>query len=277
MEVNPALVGSTLENYPLKTLLISLAEGIAEAQIKLDEGSIRTASQLIDKKISLQDANGRMVEKSLLELGFMPTFYHFESAVIKVSVTITMKVEESTSTSVGASLSLSHSTNSTQTGTPNANPGTATNPPEGTTTPPATSEQLGGTGTKAERVARLVDDNTLPQLEKLATDRGLPKTGPKKALATRIIDFEDNKANTTPIQNPTIPPAPPPPPVPEEEVKIGRFKFTLDELQSLSITDLKRHGTTVGLTYVPADNGTTTDERKTTFGKKVFDAAKATP
>ena len=48
------------------------------------------------------DSTGVVRERSLLELGFAPTFYHFQEATIEISVTLTMKVEQSLSVGVVA-------------------------------------------------------------------------------------------------------------------------------------------------------------------------------
>ncbi len=95
-------VGDTISQYPLQQLILSLAEGIADAQLALDEASILASVALRERTLTI---NGQT--RSLLELGFLPTFYHFQSAKIKVSVSITMKIEESTSESFGGSVTVS--------------------------------------------------------------------------------------------------------------------------------------------------------------------------
>ncbi len=102
MDFDNLLVGQTISEYPLRELVLSLAQGIADAQQKLDEMSINAAVQMSQTQLTV---NGQT--RNLLELGFLPTFYHFQSAKIKVSVDITMKIEESRTETFGTSVSVS--------------------------------------------------------------------------------------------------------------------------------------------------------------------------
>lgn len=100
-EKDAKMVGQTLENYPLTTLVKNLGLGVAEAQAALNEASITAAIKMMEAELKIGDND----PISLLELGFTPAFYHFQSATLKVSVSISMKIEEQSSTGVEASLS----------------------------------------------------------------------------------------------------------------------------------------------------------------------------
>jgi hypothetical protein len=86
--------GETLTDVPIQDMIQRLGVGIAEAQLRLDQTSVRIATLLSGAKVDIQDAQGKAVSKSLLELGFTPTFYHFTEAELEVKMTLSMKVEE---------------------------------------------------------------------------------------------------------------------------------------------------------------------------------------
>lgn len=106
--------GQILADTNVATFVESLALGIARAQRELDRNSLETAVALASERPEFSD-------RSLLELGFSPTFYHFQYADVEVSLQITMRVERSTSVNVGLSADFGHSSSSTAQGT-----GTAT-------------------------------------------------------------------------------------------------------------------------------------------------------
>lgn len=76
---------NVLQKVDVSGIFTSLALGIAEAQEKLDDNSIR---QLI--RLSEQEVAG----KSLLELGFVPAFYQFEYADISASIHLEMQASQ---------------------------------------------------------------------------------------------------------------------------------------------------------------------------------------
>jgi len=61
--------------------------------------SIQTALELGTTTLDLHEAGGAVVTRSLLELGFMPTFYQFTESIIEVKISITMSNEISSSLS----------------------------------------------------------------------------------------------------------------------------------------------------------------------------------
>ncbi len=76
---------SVLQKVDVSAIFTSLALGIAQAQEKLDDNSIR---QLI--RLSEQQVAG----KSLLELGFVPAFYQFEYADVSASIHLEMQASQ---------------------------------------------------------------------------------------------------------------------------------------------------------------------------------------
>jgi outer membrane protein OmpA-like peptidoglycan-associated protein len=97
--------GQILADTNVATFVESLALGIARAQRELDRNSLATAIELASERPEFSD-------RSLLALGFSPTFYHFQHADIEVSLQITMRVERSLSVQVGFNTDFSHSSTS---------------------------------------------------------------------------------------------------------------------------------------------------------------------
>ncbi len=91
-----------LELAPLGQLVQSIGMAIAEAQYNMDRFVIKTLELLDDK-----EANGVLLpdetsKRSMLELGFTPSFYHFREATITAKVAFSAMHSESFS--VGAEL-----------------------------------------------------------------------------------------------------------------------------------------------------------------------------
>ena len=103
-QINRMNVGQKLLEAPVPQLIESMAKSIAQAQFELDATSVRIATKLADQRITLNDSDGKPVEKSLIELGFMPTFYQFQETTIEIKMTITMQVENSFGFGVAGSL-----------------------------------------------------------------------------------------------------------------------------------------------------------------------------
>jgi len=87
--------GEALMEVPVGDFIQKLGVGIAEAQLRLDQTAVRVAAMLSDARVEFRDAQGKTSTKSLLELGFTPTFYHFSETELEVRMTISIKVEES--------------------------------------------------------------------------------------------------------------------------------------------------------------------------------------
>lgn len=82
-------IGQVLGSLEIGKMVLTFAQDIANAQAELDLKSIESAQKLIAEKLTISGT-----EYSLLELGFMPTFYHISKATIEVSVQLQMKVAE---------------------------------------------------------------------------------------------------------------------------------------------------------------------------------------
>ncbi len=109
--------GKALQDVPLRSMFTSLARGIADTQARLDEAAVRMIRQMADATTTLHDPEGNLVTRSLLELGFVPSFYHFSEARIEVKVTLTMRTEEAEKTAAGMTLSSELGTSSSETTT----------------------------------------------------------------------------------------------------------------------------------------------------------------
>lgn len=97
MAQDTSKVSSMLQNYPLRDLLFSMAQGIIESQRKLDAISLQALYRALDNPITNKGGQSA----NLLELGLVPNFYQFEKVVIKVSVEIKMSEESTTEKSMG--------------------------------------------------------------------------------------------------------------------------------------------------------------------------------
>ena len=84
-----------LSSLPLAQLVAALGVGIADAQTRLDDNSISAAQRLADKTIDVPiPGTGETVSRSLISLGFTPTFYHFREATIELRVEMTVEFAE---------------------------------------------------------------------------------------------------------------------------------------------------------------------------------------
>ncbi|NUM46923.1 MAG: hypothetical protein HUU38_19635 [Anaerolineales bacterium] len=151
MDYDAKTVGQSLQQVPIADMIKSYASGIADAQWALDQKSIELAKALLTTKLTLPDSEGTPRERSLLELGFAPTFYQFQEATIEIAVSLTMKVEQSFSIGIGLSGSYGRST-PTQPSTPSqvtTPPAAGTDSGTGATTPAAGAATGAGAGAGA--------------------------------------------------------------------------------------------------------------------------------
>lgn len=81
---------SDLHQVPLPSMLRELGRGVADAQFGLDQAGMEIAQRLGDAKTYGVQFSGEENKRSLLELGFAPTFYHFAEATIDVRVSLSM-------------------------------------------------------------------------------------------------------------------------------------------------------------------------------------------
>ena len=82
--------GQRLADTNVATFIENLGLGIARAQRALDENSLNTAVEMATTRPEFSN-------RSLLDLGFSPTFYHYQHADLEVSMQMTLRVERSTS------------------------------------------------------------------------------------------------------------------------------------------------------------------------------------
>ena len=87
-------LGQALLDVPMDQIIERMARAIAMAQRRLDDVSISTAIELGNSTLDLHDAGGVVVTRSLLELGFLPTFYQFVDTTIDVSVALSFRTGE---------------------------------------------------------------------------------------------------------------------------------------------------------------------------------------
>ena len=78
-------VTKELEQAPLPDLVKNLALAIGHAQQELDHNTVKQIQQLAGQTIELPGLGS----PSLLQLGLMPTFYHFTETTIEARVTFT--------------------------------------------------------------------------------------------------------------------------------------------------------------------------------------------
>lgn len=129
-------LGQALLDVPMGDIVERMARAIANAQRSLDVMSIQSAMELGISTLDLHDDGGAAITRSLLELGFLPTFYHFTETTIDVSVALSIRTSEEFN--VGGSISI---------GTPTS--GTGTRPPSGTGTSPRPVGPTGPAGPSA--------------------------------------------------------------------------------------------------------------------------------
>lgn len=196
--------GQILADTNVATFIESLALGIARAQRELDRNSLETAIAIASERPEFSD-------RSLLELGFSPTFYHFQYADVEVSLQITMRVERTTSVNVGLSADFSHGTSSTAQGTGTAtitvrvggnSPATARirlaqAGPGSVTTGATRVELVNGAGTTPQQVS--IVPNSLRRTANALADR-MGQTSPLDAVPEVLRAEVQLVPGGTPIQ-----------------------------------------------------------------------------
>ena len=94
--------GQALMDVPIPKMIEMMGKAIANAQYELDASSVRAATLMSETRLDFADAEGKVEPRSLLELGFSPTFYHFSETTMEFKVTITTRVESGFELGVGA-------------------------------------------------------------------------------------------------------------------------------------------------------------------------------
>ena len=80
-----------LGEIPIAEMIKATAMGVIEAQFELERTTIALILQMGDPARGIQ-LGGQ--QRSLLELGFCPSLYHFEKAVISMTIDITVREAE---------------------------------------------------------------------------------------------------------------------------------------------------------------------------------------
>ncbi len=97
-------IGRDLLNVPMGDMIRQMAMAIADAQVDLDEASVRVAQIMAGDTVTVEDEAGNTVERqtrvtfggeelSMIELGFSPTFYQFVDTLIEVKIAIKLTRE----------------------------------------------------------------------------------------------------------------------------------------------------------------------------------------
>jgi hypothetical protein len=105
-------IGQDILNVPMGDMIRQMAFAIADAQLQLDESSLRVAELMSGTKVE-RDASGVATgtttdtrvsfdgeQVSMIELGFTPTFYHFIDTIIEVKIAIKVSLEIASSTTI---------------------------------------------------------------------------------------------------------------------------------------------------------------------------------
>lgn len=92
-----------MRNSPIPEMIQSLGKGFIDAQRELDNYVLESMKAMADPANGIQLERGGP-KKSMLELGMIPSFYHFQEATI--SVKLSLSSMEGTEKKVGASASL---------------------------------------------------------------------------------------------------------------------------------------------------------------------------
>lgn len=92
-----------LERAPLPDIIRGLAFAIGDAQMALDQNSIRQLKMMADPDngVSVSGEN-----RSLLQLGLVPSFYHFSESTIEAKVAFTMMKSHEISVSATAGVQI---------------------------------------------------------------------------------------------------------------------------------------------------------------------------
>lgn len=102
--------GELLADLKIATFIKEMALGIAEAQKALDENSVQQALELATTPIP-------GLNKTLIELGLSPPFYHFQYADIEINLAMSFRVQKEFALDVEASAKTSSSSSASSSST----------------------------------------------------------------------------------------------------------------------------------------------------------------
>lgn len=109
--------GEALLDVPMADIIERMGRAIAQAQLALDQASIQTAVELGDARLTLHNSAGAEITRSLLELGFLPTFYQFVETTIDITVSLSIRVGETVHLGATATVSNTQTSGTGATGT----------------------------------------------------------------------------------------------------------------------------------------------------------------
>ncbi|MDR0788191.1 MAG: hypothetical protein LBG44_10055 [Gemmatimonadota bacterium] len=105
-------IGQELLDVPFPEMIASMGLAIAQAQLEMDQTSLKIAQMMAGQEFITHDDEGNEVpnkilvdfgdgsgELSMLQLGFTPSFYHFVDTIIEVKVSIKISRQVTTSQS----------------------------------------------------------------------------------------------------------------------------------------------------------------------------------
>ncbi len=95
-----------MENTPIPALINSLGVAIVEAQMNMDLTVAKTIEALADREKNGIELPGTFEKKSLLELGFIPSFYHFSEVNISIRVALSSMEGEEMGVSAGVNVGI---------------------------------------------------------------------------------------------------------------------------------------------------------------------------
>lgn len=93
-----------LTQAPLPDMLENLGTAIANSQFAMDSNSMQIARMMGDRDKYGVQFSGEDEKRSLLELGFSPTFYHLSEATVDIRVSLSMSQSREVGLSVGAAV-----------------------------------------------------------------------------------------------------------------------------------------------------------------------------
>jgi hypothetical protein len=94
----------TLASAPVSEIIRSMASSIADAQEELDARSRKSAAALAAEEVTLKDRSGTEHTRTLLELGFTPTFYSFVTVDLELSLETRITEETDVGGEIGANV-----------------------------------------------------------------------------------------------------------------------------------------------------------------------------
>lgn len=93
-------------SVPLPQMLEKMGLAIASAQQAMDENAISLAQKMGDKDNYGVEFSGDDKKRSLLELGFTPSFYHISEATVDLRISLSMSMSREASVSASVSVSV---------------------------------------------------------------------------------------------------------------------------------------------------------------------------